>query len=236
MRRRCASALACFTLFAASALADANLIANPGFESGDFTGWAQQGDTRADHSFVAGPGSYPGWNEWLPRSGSHFAALGAVSGGLILSQTFATTPGESYVVGFHLGSDGETPNYFSVTWNGSLVFALDDQAETPGHDLIHGPPAAAYQGHHFSVVATGATTTLSLLSANDQGWWALDDVSVTPLPEPSSLALCAAGILGVAASRRLRCPSRPANASACSSRRSTPTTRARPRRSTATSS
>jgi len=69
-------------LLAASALADANLVANPGFETGDFTGWNLLGnDTRSDHSFVSGPTSYPAWNEWLPRSGDHFAALGAVEFG-----------------------------------------------------------------------------------------------------------------------------------------------------------
>jgi len=204
MTRWCAAALAICTLFAASALADANLLANPGFETGDFTGWTQFGNTRPDHSFVSGPGSYPGWDEWLPRNGSHFAALGAANGGLILSQTFATTPGESYLFGFHLGSDGETPNSFVATWNGSIIAQLVDQPETPGHDLIHGPPAAAYRSYNFSVVATGATTTISLQSANEQGWWALDDASVMPLPEPCSLLSAGAGILALAGCAKLR--------------------------------
>jgi PEP-CTERM motif len=230
------AALSC-ALVGAPALADPNLLANPGFEAGDFAGWTLRGsDTRPDHSFVSGPASYPGWNEWLPHAGSHFAALGAVEGkNLILSQSFATQPGESYLFGFQLGCDGETQNYFRALWNDTVLVTLQDAPETPGHDLIHGPPAAAYRTYYFPVVATSATTTITLVSVNDQGWWALDDVDVTPLPEPSSLALLAAGMLGVAASRRFRCPSLPASASACSSRRSTPTTRARPSRSTATS-
>jgi hypothetical protein len=227
-------AAAC-TLLGAPALADANLVANPGFEAGDFSGWTLAGETRPDHSFVSGPTSYPGWNEWLPQSGSHFAALGAIGSDLQLSQAIATTPGESYLFTFHLGSDGETPDHFAAKWNGATLLALSDAPETSGHDLVHGPPAAAYAVYNYVQVATGPITTIQFDSGNEPGWWALDDVSVTPLPEPSSLALYAAGILGVAASRRFRCPSRPASASACSSRRSTPTTRVRPSRSTATS-
>ena len=205
MTRLGAGALATCTLFAASALADANLVANPGFETGDFTGWTQFGNTRPDHSFVCGPNSYPGWDEWLPHSGNHFAALGAANGtGLILMQTLATNPGESYVLGFQLGSDGETPNSFAATWNGSIVLQLDDQSETPGHDLVHGPPAAAYRAYHFAVVATGATTTMSLQSQNEQGWWALDDVSVVPFPEPSASASLGAGMLAVIGCARWR--------------------------------
>lgn len=195
-----AAIAAFFSLLAAAAPADANLVANPGFEAADFTGWTVSGgDTRPDHSFVSGPSHYPGWNEWLPRSGDHFAALGAVNGLLDLSQTFATNPGESYLFSFHLGSDGETFNYFCASWNGSVVVELQNQPETPGHDLIHGPPAAAYRAYHFAMVATSPTTSISLLSVNTKGWWAFDDVSVMPLPEPSSLASSGAGILALAA-------------------------------------
>jgi len=241
MRRAHAVTAAFCTLLAASALADANLVANPGFETGDFTGWTLLGnDTRSDHSFVSGPTSYPAWNEWLPRGGDHFAALGAVRGLLILRQTFATNPGESYLVSFQLGSDGERANYFFAEWNDSYLVSLENQPETPGHDLIHGPPAAAYRAYNFAALATGSTTTIQFVANNDQGWWALDDISVMPLPEPSSLLSAAAGILAVTACARRRAsspgaPRCPANASARSSRRSTPTTRARQSRSTATS-
>lgn len=205
MRRRDRLARASFfaaaaagALFAAPALAQTNLVVNPGFETGDFTGWTLAGETRPDHSFVSDEDTYPGWNEWLPHSGDSFAALGAIGADLSLSQTFATTPGESYVFSFHLGSDGETPNELRALWNGSAVFARTNEAETPGHDLVHGPAAAAYAVYGFVTVATGPTSTIQLDSRNRDGWWALDDVSVLPLPEPSSSALYAAGILAVA--------------------------------------
>ena len=188
-----------------------NLVANPGFESGDFTGWTLTGETRPDHSFVSDEDTYPGWNEWLPHGGDSFAALGAIGADLSLSQTLATSPGESYVFTFYLGSDGEAPNELTARWNGSVVFARTNEPETPGHDLIHGPAAAAYARYAFVAVATGPTTTIQLDSRNRDGWWALDDVSVTPLPEPSGLALSGAGLLAVGgchARRRWRADSR----------------------------
>jgi len=190
-------AAAC-ALLAAPAFADTNLLANPGFETGDFSGWTLAGETRPDHSFVSDSDTYPGWDEWLPHNGNAFAALGAIGSNLSLSQTFATTPGETYTFSFHLGSDGETPNALTARWNGSPVLALADQPETQGHDLIHGPAAAEYAVYSFTRVASGPTTTIQFDSRNDQGWWALDDVSVT-LPEPSSLASSGAGILALAA-------------------------------------
>jgi hypothetical protein len=195
-------AAAC-TFLAGSALAQANLVANPGFETGDFTGWTLTGETRPDHSFVSDPDTYPGWNEWLPHGGNSFAALGAIGSDLVMSQTLATTPGQSYVFSFYLGSDGETPNELTALWNGSVVLSRTNEPETPGHDLIHGPPANAYAGYSFTGVAIGPTTTIQFNSRNRDGWWALDDVSVT-LPEPSSLASLGAGILALAGCARHR--------------------------------
>jgi hypothetical protein len=198
------AAIAAVSMFLAGAVfAQTNLIANPGFETGDFTGWTMAGETRPDHSFVSNPAYYPGWDEWLPRSGNSFAALGAVGDNLSLSQTFATTPGAAYTFIFYLGSDGEKPNGITAFWNGSPVLARSDQPETPGHHLINGPAAAAYGGYAFTRVASGPTTTIQFDSHNDQGWWALDDVSVT-LPEPASPSALGAGMLALAACARRR--------------------------------
>src|SRR4029450_8729935 len=120
---------------------------------------------------------------------------------LSMSQTLATTPGQTYVFSFYLGSDGETPNELTALWNGSVVFARPNESETPSDDLIHGPPASAYFVYSFTQVATGPSTAIQFNSRNRDGWWALDDVSVT-LPEPSSLASYCAGILALAGCAR----------------------------------
>ena len=186
------TAVLCLVLSGPVLAAD-NLIANPGFETGDFTGWTLAGPVE-DNTFV----STAGWNEWLPHSGDYFAALGAVGSDVFLSQDLATTAGQSYTIRFFLGSDGETPNDFTALWNGSTLLSLTDEPETPGHDLINGPPAAAYVFYSFTEVATGPTTTVQFNTRNDPGWWAFDDISVTAVPEPSSLALSGIGFATLA--------------------------------------
>jgi hypothetical protein len=200
----CAAAAMLGALAGAPARADQNLVANAGFESGDFTGWTLAGDSRDDHSFVSTPAHYPGWNEWLPNGGSAFAALGGTGPDAELSQTFATTPGSTYTFSFQLGSDGEKPDHFEASFGGATVLALTDAPETPGHDLIHGPAAAAYTFYHFTQTATGPTTTIRFTAKNEPGWWALDDVSVTDLPEPSPLVGLGAGAWVVAGCARRR--------------------------------
>jgi hypothetical protein len=202
MRRAQALAASICAFAAWPALADANLVANPGFESGNFTSWTLSGEARPDHSFVSSQGHYPGWDEFLPHGGAAFAALGGVGSDAILSQAFPTTPGETYKVSFQLGSDGETPNqirvYFSEDGFDTGLLTLVNQVETPGHDLIHGPAAAAYTAYSFTVHALFPVSMIAFAARNDEGWWALDDVSVTPMPEPASLASLAAGLLALA--------------------------------------
>ena len=98
------------TLTAAAALsfahpASANLITNPGFETGDFTGWSKVG------GLVAGP-----INGVSPHSGNFQAIFSA--DGLALTQSVATTPGASYTIDFFLAQAGGAPNSFSVSWGG----------------------------------------------------------------------------------------------------------------------
>ena len=85
--------------------ASANLITNPGFETGDFTGWSKVG------GLVAGP-----INGVSPHSGNFQAIFSA--DGLALTQSVATTPGASYTIDFFLAQAGGAPNSFSVSWGG----------------------------------------------------------------------------------------------------------------------
>jgi hypothetical protein len=185
-------------------LAGGNLVANPGFETGDFTGWTLTGvNEDATHNTVVEPA---GFNSWLPHSGSFFAALGASGSDSMLSQTIATTVGQTYTFSWFLGSDGSTPSDFSAFWNGSTILSLVDAPATPGYS--HGTSTASYAFYSFTEVATSASTVIQFNSRNDQNYWALDDVSVSAaaVPEPSSLVLSAIAVLTVAsfAARRWR--------------------------------
>ena len=177
---------ALFGLLAPTTLARANLVTNPGFETGDFSGWIQFGNV-----------GFTGVNTGLPHSGSFSAFLGPVGSLGFLSQTLATTPGQTYNLGFFLQSDGGTPNQFQVAWNGSVI---SDQSNLP---------AFGYTERDFlNLLATSPTTPLVFGFRNDPGFLHLDDVAVNATPEPTTLILLGTTMAGLGLIRWRRCRQR----------------------------
>src|SRR5579859_6126129 len=87
------------------------IIQNGGFETGDFTGWTQTGNTN--YTFVGSDPIYV-------HSGNYGAVFAPVGSLGFISQTVATVPGQKYSLSFWLNSpDGQTPNECQVSWNGS---------------------------------------------------------------------------------------------------------------------
>jgi hypothetical protein len=163
--------------------AKANLITNPGFETGDFTGW------------TTGGGSVMGsFNGVSPHSGSFQAVFSGPS--VVLSQTLATMAGQSYTVDFWMAAVNVDPGggMFGVFWGGSNVFA---------HAFAVGN--TPYTEFTFNVTASSASTNLAFSIAPDSSSIFLDDVSVTPAGVPdagSTLPLLGFASLGLAALRR----------------------------------
>ena len=172
----------------ASAPLRANIVVNGGFETGDFTGWTQFGDT-----------SFSGVDGLSPFAGTYAAFFGpAETGGI--SQTLATAAGTVYHIEFWLKNEvdangDDTPNLFQMNWDGVAVaqIMLTD-ASIPGYTLFG-----------INLAATGALTDLSFAFTNVPAFWDLDNVSVTTVPEPGTLALLAlAGtMLGFGRRRRV---------------------------------
>jgi hypothetical protein len=167
--------------------APVNLVTNGSFETGDFTGWDQFGDTS--FTFVTTELAAGG-----PTDGDWHAAFGPLdpSGGFIV-QTIATIPGKRYTFSFDLANLGGTPNAFGAIWDGSFVALAGDL------------PAFDYGSFSIPVTASGTATLIGFGFYNEPSFFLLDNVSVTGvIPEPATWAMMIAGfgLVGSALRRR----------------------------------
>jgi hypothetical protein len=175
-----------------SSIASANLVVNPGFETGDFTGWTLSGNTSPLTMGVTTTAAH---------TGSFGVSAGPVGSLGFLSQDLVTDPGASYDLTFWLRNDGGIPNQFQASWNGSVIAG----------SVIDNVGALAYTQFTFpGLLATGSSTALQFGFRQDPAFWSFDDVSVdtsapASVPEPFStlwLGLTLTGMLGVSWLRR----------------------------------
>jgi parallel beta-helix repeat protein len=140
-----------------------NLVANGNFATGDFTGWTLGGNYQSTASgaaqvLVAADGT----------AGSIYsAALGSMGANGTLSQTVATTPGQTYTLTFALQNETSGTNDFAVEWNGQTLLSLTNAAQS------------GYTVYTYTVTATGSTSTLQFSATNAASQWDLDNISLT---------------------------------------------------------
>jgi len=150
-----------------------NLVTNGGFETGDFTGWTLSGVDLGDNYVDDGTNS-----GILPHSGGYLAALGSAGTPSYLSQTLSTVAGVFYSLSLWLDSpDGQGPNEFLVSWNGTTLF---DEMNVP---------AVGWTNLQFLASATGASTVLEFGFRDDDSFLGLDDISVLPAPAPGPVGI-----------------------------------------------
>jgi PEP-CTERM motif len=176
--------------------AQASLVTNGGFETGDFTGWSQIGPVPGSGNTVAG--ALYGTE---PHSGSQQAVIMSSLDANGLSQILNTVAGQTYTVSFWLSnpSDCLAMCWFDFSWDGVSEFTSTYE------------PAFGYTQFTYQLQASSSSTLLQFYFSNIAALGIyLDDVSVEPVatagtvPEPATLALALTALLGAAAASRRR--------------------------------
>lgn len=165
--------------------AQAELVFNGGFETGDMSGWI--GVPPADGS------DYGVINQG--RTDSYSLKLSADGGvGDFVGQHLTLVPGQTYAVEFWVMNYGVGEDGLRVTWQGQT---LEDFGSPIGF------PLESWTLVSLEAVATNdVDTMIGFIGYDGVASILIDDISVRPVPAPAGFTM--ACIAGLAAARRRR--------------------------------
>jgi len=167
-------------------------VANCGFETGDFTGWTLSGAYALAQTNLFGVDSYDAYSG---NFGAYFGNTASTPGtyaaanNLVMTQSMTLEAGRQYTLSFELAQT--TPvftgytNFFSATFDGVMEMSETAAAATSG-----------FVDYTYTVTGSGADS-LAFSFQNDDGDWSLDDIDLSQIPEPSSMALFGVGLAGL---------------------------------------
>jgi len=191
-----AASLASSAAFAGTSVCTADPsdpVANCGFETGDFTDWTLSGAYALAQTNLFGVDSYDAYSG---NFGAYFGNTASTPGSysaannLVMTQNVTLEVGRQYTLSFYLAQS--TPiftgytNFFGVTFDGTTLLSETGAAMTNG-----------FVEYTYTVTGAYGANALTFAAQNDDGDWSLDDIDLTQIPEPSSTAIMAVGLLGV---------------------------------------
>jgi len=185
-------ALALITALSAVAVhASPSLITNGGFESSTFTGGFATygaGSTALTGWTIGGAGVDLINSLWQPAAGSYSLDLSGPNSGTI-SQTFSTVVGQLYHVSFDMAGNPVGPDkskMLMVSLSGTPFYTFDSTGKTLTN--------MGWTTKGFDFIAAGTSSTLAFASLNASAYGpALDNISVSAVPEPETYAMLLAG-------------------------------------------
>jgi len=188
---------AALILVIASGVAQANLVTNGDFETGDFTSWTHSGNTFVGSDVLfrtqaSAAGSFPRGVYVVDFGGGDTPATG------VLMQDIATNPGQEYKLTLDYGKFGAGADPQSL-----LVEAIDPSNNQRLLNTVISDPlgegnlALVFGNYSYLFVASNSSVRLSfsdvsLGTVNADGF--LDNVSVAAVPLPASVWLFLSGL------------------------------------------
>ena len=190
------------TLAAAAShgFASTNLVTNGSFEANLVPGAFINSTVQSISNWTVGVGNVDLVGSlWSAASGVNSVDLNGSKKGEI-HQTLTTVAGQTYQFSFELAGNfqgGTAIKYLSVNVGPSGLYSFDTTGKSAGN--------MGWTTYNTTFVAVSSATVLSFAS-NTRGAYgpAIDNVSVTAVPEPESFAMLLAGLglMGMIARRR----------------------------------